>query len=143
MAEKPKINFTIDSMMMLVMMALAGIGFLIKFILVPGKERWLIYGANVELYWFGLDRHAWGTIHLWLGYSLLFLLLLHIALHIKWIGHTYVRIIANSRAKNVCAVVFAFVCLVLVLFSFFITPVVENSADTSHGSPYGHRRGYK
>ena len=85
MLKKTKINFTIDSLMLIVMMAIAGIGFLMKFILIPGKERWLVYGTNVELYWLGLDRHEWGTIHLWLGYILLFLLVL-------WIRWSFLRL---------------------------------------------------
>jgi hypothetical protein len=139
MLEKSKINFTMDSLMLIVMMAIAGIGFLMKFILIPGKERWLVYGTNVELYWLGLDRHEWGTIHLWLGYILLFLLVLHIAFHVKWIINTYTRTIANSVLKNTCAFLFVVLCLVLILFSFFTTPVVENSGDNNHRSLYGHR----
>jgi hypothetical protein len=100
MLEKSKINFTIDSLMLVVIMAIAGIGFLIKFILIPGKDRWLVYGANVELYWLGLGRHEWGTIHLWLGYTLLILLVLHMAVHVKWIISTYKRTVTHSVLKT-------------------------------------------
>ncbi len=50
--------------MFLCMMAIVGIGMLIKFILLPGKEAAVVYGRKVDLLLFGLDRHAWGTIHL-------------------------------------------------------------------------------
>ena len=144
MSEKSKINFTIDSLMLIIMMAIAGIGFLIKFILIPGKERWLIYGTNVELYWLGLDRHEWGTIHLWLGYILLSLLVLHIILHVKWIINTYARTIANSVLKNICALLFVILCLVLITFSFFTAPVVEDSGYANHQGHYGYGSyGYK
>jgi len=143
MVEKTKINFAIDSLMLINMMAIAGIGFLIKFILIPGKERWLVYGTNVELYWLGLDRHEWGTIHLWLGYILLFLLVLHMAFHVKWIINTYRRTVANSALKNTFAILFVLLCFVLILFSFFTTPAVENSSDENHGNQYGYRHTYK
>lgn len=141
MLKKTKINFTIDSLMLIVMMAIAGIGFLMKFILIPGKERWLVYGTNVELYWLGLDRHEWGTIHLWLGYILLFLLLLHMALHVKWIINTYKQTGANSVVKNAGTVLFVLLCFVLIAFSFFTTPSIENSDYANHRGPYGY--GYK
>lgn len=144
MVDKSKINFTIDSLMLIIMMAIAGIGFLIKFILIPGRERWLLYGTNVELFWLGFDRHEWGTIHLWLGYILLFLLLLHMVLHVKWIINTYTRTIANSVLKNICAFLFVILCFVFILFSFFTTPVVEDSGYASHKGHYGYGSyGYK
>tara|TARA_R110002033_G_scaffold38827_3_gene78300 strand:+ start:2890 stop:3105 length:216 start_codon:yes stop_codon:yes gene_type:complete len=46
------------------MSAVVGIGFLIKYTLISGKERNVIYGKNVELSLFGMDRHEWGYIHL-------------------------------------------------------------------------------
>lgn len=143
MIEKSKLNFAIDSLMMIIMMALAGIGFLMKFVLIPGKERWLVYGANVELYWLGLDRHEWGTIHLWLGYSLLFLLALHIALHFKWILNTYQRTFANTALKKMAGVFFIVICLILILFAFFTTPVVDTGRDGNREGPFGYGQRHK
>ncbi len=57
MKIKPKLNLIIDVFMFLLMMAIGGIGFLIKFILIPGSARWIRYGENVELYFWGMDRH--------------------------------------------------------------------------------------
>ncbi len=138
MTEKSKLNFAIDSLMLLIMMALAGIGFLMKFVLISGKERWLVYGANVELSWLGLDRHEWGTIHLWLGYSLLVLLAIHIALHLKWILHTYQRTLANTALKRIVAVFFIVICFFLILFSFFTKPVIETGRTGSREGPFGY-----
>ena len=79
--NKTKINLVIDSTMLLVLMTIAGLGFLIKFVLIPGYKRNAFYQGDVELYFMGLTRHEWGRIHLLLGFVLLFLLLLHIILH--------------------------------------------------------------
>lgn len=57
MKHKSKINFIIDTIMFIVMMAIGGIGLLMKFILVPGVKRWEIYGSNVDLFLWGWDRH--------------------------------------------------------------------------------------
>jgi hypothetical protein len=78
---RQKLNITIDIIMFLVMVALAVIGFIIRYILIPGSERWEKYGRNVDLTCWGLDRHEWGFIHLILGISLVVLLILHIIFH--------------------------------------------------------------
>jgi hypothetical protein len=44
--DKGKINFLVDALMFLCMAALAGIGFLMKYVLIPGKEAWAVYGAK-------------------------------------------------------------------------------------------------
>ncbi len=58
--DKTKLNFFIDASMFLTMMALAGLGLLIKYVLIPGRIAWAQYGRQMELTWLGLDRHAWG-----------------------------------------------------------------------------------
>ncbi|NUO06174.1 MAG: DUF4405 domain-containing protein [Candidatus Brocadia sinica] len=54
----------IDALLFLYVMAMAGIGLPIKFVLLPGKDTWAVYGRKAELFLFGMDRHQWGTIHL-------------------------------------------------------------------------------
>ena len=80
---KGKLNFIIDALMFLLMVAMTGLGFLMKYILVPGKDRPSKFGRQVDLYFMDLDRHEWGKIHLILGFVLLGLLVLHIVLHWK------------------------------------------------------------
>jgi hypothetical protein len=78
---RQKVNITIDIIMFLVMVALAVIGFIIRYVLIPGSERWEKYGRNVDLTCLGMDRHEWGYIHLILGILLLIMLVLHIVFH--------------------------------------------------------------
>ena len=104
MVDKPKLNFTISALMFLVMMAMAGLGFLMKYVLIPGKDRWVKYGRNVDLTLFGLDRHQWGSIHLYLGLTLLGLLALHIILHWHQIVGLFHRLITPRRRKLVLLV---------------------------------------
>jgi hypothetical protein len=150
MIEKSKLNFIVDALMFVFMMALAGIGFLMKFDLIPGKERWLQYGRNVNLFWLGLDRHEWGTIHLVIGYVLLGLLLLHIILHLRWIFNIYERVLTNRTIRILLAALFIIVSFLMILFSFIITPHVEDvgpgmgridNADMHQmRNPSGHKR---
>ena len=33
-----------------------------KYVLIPGKETFAVYGRHVELYLWGMDRHDWGPL---------------------------------------------------------------------------------
>ena len=55
--EKSKLNLIIDGLLLLCITVIVGIGFLIKYVLVPGYQRWQIYNRNVDLFFWGLDRH--------------------------------------------------------------------------------------
>lgn len=122
--DKAKISFLINACMFLVMMAMAGMGFLMKYVLVPGRERWIRYGRNVELTLFGLDRHQWGSLHLYLGLTLLTLLSLHIILHWKQLVGLFQRHIPPER-RTLVLLVFVLLAVILIYFPFLITPEVQ------------------
>jgi len=125
MFNKSKVNFVIDALMFLCLMAIAGIGFLMKFVLIPGKERWIKYGRNVDLSLLGMDRHEWGTIHLVIGFILLGLLVLHIILHWKMILGIYHRLIGSRKARRIISSVFIIACVTLVILPFIVNPEVQ------------------
>ena len=52
-----KLNLIIDIVMLINMMTIAGVGFLMKYILLPGFKRDKVYGSDVELYYLGFDIH--------------------------------------------------------------------------------------
>ena len=128
---KAKLNLIIDAVMMLVMAALAGVGFLMDLVLIPGRERVLRYGRDVELYLLGWDRHDWGWVHEILGLCLLGLLVLHVVLHWSQIVGIYRRLIAHAALRKIVAVLFAAVSVVLLLFWLGVSPDVRESTD--HG----------
>jgi hypothetical protein len=107
---KPKINFTVDALMFLCMAAIGGIGLLMKYVLIAGKDRWIVYGRNVDLQLFGLDRHEWGSIHLLIGYVLLGLLIVHIVLHWKAILCLSRCTIKRSLVRRVGGLMFVLIC---------------------------------
>jgi hypothetical protein len=127
MAEKNrnKLNFYIDIVMFLVMGALIGIGILIRYVLLPGQKQWLVYGDNMELTFWGLDRHEWGTIHLVLGGLLFVLLILHIIFHWRTIKCFFRRYIATLSGRSVVAVVTLVLFILLAAFPVFVTPEKE------------------
>ncbi|HPI72880.1 MAG TPA: hypothetical protein PK843_17265 [bacterium] len=63
MKNRNQIDLIIDFFMLLVLASLAGIGFLIKYGLPPGREQIQSTGSNNELTFYGWDRHQWGDSH--------------------------------------------------------------------------------
>ena len=122
--KKSTINFIIDVLMFICMAAIAGIGFLIKYTLISGQERWSVYGENVELYLFGMDRHEWGSIHLIIGFVLLGLLVLHIILHWKLVVCIYNRIIQRKLVNRTVAILFTIICALFIISPFLVKPTV-------------------
>jgi len=127
MAGGAKTNFIVDALMLLAGSLLAGTGFLMKFVLIPGKDRFAVYGRNVDLFFLGLERHEWGTLHLWLAFALIVLLAVHIALHLSWIVAMARTIIAGRKA-HIIAAVFIMLCVVCALFAFAVRPEVREGA---------------
>ncbi len=130
--KKSNLNFIISILMLTCMSAIAGIGFLMRYILIPGQDRWVKYGRNVGLYTFGMDRHEWGTIHLILGFVLLGLLLLHIILYWKVIINLYDKILQGEMVKKIIAVLFIVICALLIFGPLFISPEIVES-ERGHG----------
>lgn len=116
---KPKINFVIDALMFICMAAIIGIGLLMKFVLLPGKDRVLKYGRNVDLFLLRMDRHEWGTIHLIIGLVLVGLLVFHIILHWRTILALYRQLIASPPVRRITALAFVIISAMLIAFPFF------------------------
>ena len=122
--KKSKLNLIIDTMLLLCLATIAGIGFLMKYVLVPGYQRWEIYGRNVTLFLWGLDRHQWGTIHFIIGLVFLGLLVLHIVLHWQMIVGIYCRLIPSRFVRWVIALIVICIAALLFSFSYLIKPEV-------------------
>ncbi len=136
--KKSTINLIIDAIMLVLMMAVAGIGFLMKFVLLAGFERSIKYGSNVDLLYWGMNRHQWGAIHLKISYVLLVLLVLHIVLHWKQVVGIYRRMIPNKNIRIAAAVALLLLSIMLFLFPFAIQPQIvihQNKDSHSIGSP--------
>lgn len=125
--NKAKLNLVIDVIMLVLLMAIAGLGFLIKYVLVPGYRRNEIYNGDVELYYMGLTRHKWGSIHLWLSFIFLLLMLLHIILHWKMIKRIFSHMVTSKASRIIIAVFIGTIALFFALAPLFVKPVVEIS----------------
>jgi len=123
--KKSKLNLVIDALLLLCIAAIAGIGLLMKYVLVPGYRRWEIYGRNVDLFFWGLDRHEWGAIHLVIGFIFLALLVLHVVLHWGIIVGIYRKLLPNTFVRCIVTVVLISLTILLLTFSFFAKPDVR------------------
>jgi hypothetical protein len=120
--NKTKIHLLIDAVMFLQMMAIAGIGFMIKYVLVAGFKRYDIYGRDVDLTFWGLDRHEWGSIHLYISFSFLFLLILHIVLHWDTIVCIFKKMVLNHKTRLIIVLSFLLLSILFIVGPLFIKP---------------------
>ena len=125
--DKSKVNLVLDAVMFLCVMAIAGIGCLTKFILLPGRETAAVYGRKVDLFLFGMDRHTWGTIHFIIACVFLGLLTAHIVLHWNMIVSVYRRLIGSAVARRIVAITIFISGIFLVVSPFFVKPEVQQS----------------
>ncbi len=76
--KRANLNFLVDSAAGLLFLGMVATGFILRFTLPPGTHR-------SHILW-GLTRHEWGTVHTWLSFALVAVILLHVALHWQWIA---------------------------------------------------------
>ena len=131
---RAKINLLLDALMTLVMAAIAGIGFLMNWVLIPGEERPAVYGGQPDLYWLGWDRHQWGDIHLALGIALAALVVLHVALHWGQVVGIWRQMVASTAARLAVPLLLLVFVIALMAFSAFVGPeVVEGGKGEGRG----------
>lgn len=130
--KRSNLNVSIDVLMFLVMMPIIGIGFLIKYVLLNGVERNLIYGNDMDLLFWGMDRHQWGSIHLYLSFILIFLLVLHLVFHWKMMIAMFKNMVKSKVGRVSAAIVLPLVVVLLAIVPLFLQPEVVEGV-THHG----------
>lgn len=126
--SKSKWNFIIDVIMFILMGLLAGIGLLIKYVLLSGSEKWEKFSTNVEMTYWGMDRHEWGKIHLIVAIVLIVFLILHIILHWKTIVCLYKKFSSSANYRIAGGILLVILTVILVIFPFLINPEISTQA---------------
>jgi peptidoglycan biosynthesis protein MviN/MurJ (putative lipid II flippase) len=121
---KSKLNLIIDAVLLLAMAAMTGIGVLMKYVLIPGYARWVTYGRNVELFFWGLDRHEWGTIHFVIGLVLIAGIVLHVVLHWEQVVAVYCKLIPDPLLRLMITVILICITVLLLAFPALVKPQV-------------------
>ncbi len=83
--RRSTLNLLIDALSALVMLALIGTGLVVRYILPAGSGG---HGRGGGLVLWSLDRHGWGDVHFWLAVAVGALMVLHVALHWRWVCAT-------------------------------------------------------
>jgi len=122
MKNRNNVNVFIDVLLFLVLAAVAGIGWLLKFKLLPGRERILKFGENRELLFLRWDRHQWGTVHLAAALAMLVLLVLHIVFHWKAIRCLLRNAVPSSPLRWTLTGIAVGLAAVFFLGAFVIEP---------------------
>jgi hypothetical protein len=110
--------------MLIVFIAVAGLGFLMKYVLLPGYKINELYNSNTELFFWGLNRHQWGTVHLYLAFPLILLLILHIILHWAMITSIFRQLIPGQTAQIVFLAFFGVFSIFLALAPLYVKPEI-------------------
>jgi hypothetical protein len=102
----------IDLALYLVSCALLGTGLLLGYRLPHG------HGEGRMVTFLGYGRHDWGTIHTWLAWLAIFLVVFHLILNREWL----VKIAASRRVARLAAGIFAGL---LIGSAFLVLPVEQ------------------
>ena len=127
--KRAEINFILNALLLLILSAISGIGFLMEYTLIPGSERRAVYGGNVDLYFWGLGRHEWGEIHLILGYIFIALSLLHIVLHWKAVVHAFHRFFKLKPLRLIIAILLILICTLIMILPIIAEPEVRKGQE--------------
>ncbi|TQD25371.1 DUF4405 domain-containing protein [Methanolobus vulcani] len=117
--KKSDIKFLNEALMFLFLSILAGIGLLMRFSF--GEHGTESHSAGEELV-LGFGDSVWGTIHLYVGLTLVILIVIHIYLHFSAIQSMYSKFITNPQKRKIVGVTYILICLV----AFFLFIVAKS-----------------
>jgi len=128
--DRGKLILLTDVLAFLGFVALTASGVLMRYVLPPGSGRFVSV--------WGLDRHAWGTVHFWIAVGFLAVLAFHLILHWRWIlGALRGRARGASGARFALGVVGLCAVLALAAAPFISTPVKTERPAGAHGAGAG------
>lgn len=128
---KNRTSFLVSIFMLVLMAAVAGIGFLMKWTLPPGS-------APLQI--LGMTRHEWGTVHLWISIALLLLLILHILLAWPQLACRFRLWIRSARARWVMGLGLIGLLIGLVSWPFVLKPDAREKGSVESFHENGGRQ---
>jgi hypothetical protein len=124
--KRPQLNFLIDLVAFAAFVFMAATGVLLVYTLPPGSGRW-------SAVW-GLTRHQWGDVHLWLAIVFLAVVALHLVLHWRWILS---MMKGGAHRPPGWRLVLGAVSLVLIV-ALALAPFVTGSSEVTGDQRPGH-----
>ncbi len=125
--KRTRLNLVVDLAAIVLLLGMIATGFILWFPLPPGTE-------TTRTLW-GLTRYSWGHVHAWISLALLAVLLVHVALHWKWLvsvvgrrlGHEKMSARQTAVAGLITAVVLLIFASLFALLTFLnVRPLTES-----------------
>jgi len=138
MKNRNNLNLFIDVLLTVTLAVLAGIGWLLKYTLPPGRDRILKTGENRELFFLGWDRHQWGTVHLVAALVMLGLLVLHIIFHWNQILCMVRTAVPSASLRRILTGGIILLSVIAFLAAFVIEPKKGETDDFLYRNARGN-----
>ncbi len=87
------LNYLIDAVTLIVLLAMVATGLILEFVLPPGSGG--IRHAPDTLW--SLARHDWGAVHFYAAITMAGFVALHLALHWNWVFTTTARLLTRGK----------------------------------------------
>lgn len=145
--RRSTLNLIIDIVTAIAMLGMVWTGLVIRYTLPTGSGG---RGGGRGLTLWGLSRHDWGDVHFWLAVAVGALLVLHVALHWRWVCATVHRVLRPSEkpermspaALNLYGAGFVVVLGILIGGLLLVgQATVVSSGGEGEGNRYGRGRG--
>jgi len=136
--KRSTLNYLVELSALLILLGLVWTGLLMYRVLPPGSRG----GRGLRLW--GMDRHQFGDIHLYLAITLIVLLTLHVWLHWRWVYETSRRLGRAGPAapsKRSSRVLGGLVLLIVLVLLVVTTLLWAESHVASGGDRAGRRYG--
>ncbi len=126
--KRMNLNFLTDSIAFVAFVLLTVTGFVLEIVLPPGSGRVIGEGTGhramtkpIGLLW-GLTRHAWGALHLYIAIVLMAVMAVHLVLHWRWIVSVIRGQPRQGSGIRFVLGLYGLLALVLLVVAVFLSP---------------------
>jgi hypothetical protein len=120
--KRTSLNFIIDVIAFTGFVFLTTTGVLMHFVLPPGS-------GHYSTVW-GLDRHEWGGLHLWIAIVFFSILAIHLVLHWRWIICVATSMPREGSGFRAGLGIIGVLSLIAISVTPLLSPVERNMTDS-------------
>lgn len=131
--KKNTVNYIINTVMAALMLNIAFVGILLGFVIPRGERAGLV----AKVLW-GLHRHDWGEVHLYLSLSLLALIVVHVWLHWSWVVACTRRLLSRTAWGIILVVLVGAVAVFAV--AWLVSPRSYKQQESGAGERQGQHQ---
>jgi len=106
--QKTRVKYIVDMVLFISISSIAALGLMLGFIIPRGRGG--------QEFFMGLNRHTWSDLHLYLSFSLLILLPLHLWFNWNWIIQCSQRYLGPQWKRVLWGIAGAWLVIVLIVW---------------------------